>query len=103
MTLGTGPQHVCTLCVSGLMSPFHRRQVPQQISEAWRPFADPQLPAVFTGGWVGYCGYDTVRYGYLGELQAPGWLDTAAQNPAVLLGRQFSTDKCLWNTLCMAA
>lgn len=44
-------------------------QVPQQISEAWRPFADPQLPAVFTGGWVGYCGYDTVRYGYLGGQQ----------------------------------
>ncbi len=44
-------------------------QVPQQISEAWRPYADPQLPAVFTGGWVGYCGYDTVRYGYSGQLQ----------------------------------
>lgn len=44
-------------------------QVPQQISEAWQPYADPQLPAVFTGGWVGYCGYDTVRYGYSGQLQ----------------------------------
>ena len=45
-------------------------QVPQQISDAWRPYADPQLPAVFTGGWVGYCGYDTVRYGYSGQLSS---------------------------------
>jgi Anthranilate synthase component I, N terminal region len=55
-----------TCCVTGCSLVV---QVPQRISEAWRPYADPQLPAVFTGGWVGYCGYDTVRYGYSGQLQ----------------------------------
>ena len=25
------------------------------------------MPNVFTGGWVGYCGYDTVRYVYSSE------------------------------------
>ena len=25
------------------------------------------MPNVFTGGWVGYCGYDTVRYVYSGK------------------------------------
>jgi len=26
------------------------------------------LPTVFTGGWVGYAGYDTVRYVYGGKI-----------------------------------
>mmetsp|Transcript_8304 Transcript_8304/g.24880 ORF Transcript_8304/g.24880 Transcript_8304/m.24880 type:complete len:328 (+) Transcript_8304:143-1126(+) len=47
-------------------------QVPQRLSAHWRPVIDPQLPAVFTGGWVGYCGYDTVRYGYTGKLPFSG-------------------------------
>jgi anthranilate synthase component 1 len=34
------------------------------LSRNWRPATVPGLPAVFTGGWVGYAGYDTVRYVY---------------------------------------
>ena len=39
-------------------------QVPVQLSRNWRPARVDGLPAVFTGGWVGYAGYDTVRYVY---------------------------------------
>ena len=42
-------------------------QVPASMSAGWRPAEEAGLPRVFTGGWVGYCGYETVRYGYLGE------------------------------------
>ena len=41
--------------------------VPARLSADWRPVAVEGLPEVFTGGWVGYCGYDTVRYVYSGE------------------------------------
>ena len=37
------------------------------MSADWRPADEAGLPRVFTGGWVGYCSYETVRYGYLGE------------------------------------
>lgn len=47
-------------------------QEPQQLSSGWKPVIDPSLPPVFTGGWVGYCGYDTVRYGYKGKLPFSG-------------------------------
>lgn len=39
-------------------------QVPIEISADWKPVPCEGLPPVFTGGWVGYCGYDTVRYVY---------------------------------------
>jgi anthranilate synthase component I len=48
--------------------------IPEEISKEWRVpaedlAANPDFPAdVFTGGWVGYCGYDTVRYVYQGKL-----------------------------------
>jgi anthranilate synthase component 1 len=29
---------------------------------------DPIVPDTFTGGWVGYCGYDTVRYVYSSKI-----------------------------------
>lgn len=43
-------------------------EVPVQLSRNWRPAAVEGLPSVFTGGWVGYAGYDTVRYVYSGKL-----------------------------------
>ncbi|GAB4815921.1 hypothetical protein N2152v2_002967 [Parachlorella kessleri] len=43
-------------------------QVPVDYSATWRPAPAEGLPAVFTGGWVGYTGYDTVRYVYSGKL-----------------------------------
>lgn len=39
-------------------------EVPVQLSRNWRPAAVEGVPQVFTGGWVGYAGYDTVRYVY---------------------------------------
>lgn len=42
--------------------------VPEALSRSWKPALLPGLPEVFTGGWVGYAGYDTVRYVYSGKL-----------------------------------
>ena len=49
--------------------------VPARLSAGWRPAtaALEDLPPVFTGGWVGYTGYDTVRYVYSGALLPPAW------------------------------
>ncbi|GFH23373.1 uncharacterized protein HaLaN_20976 [Haematococcus lacustris] len=35
-------------------------QVPEALSRNWRPALLEGVPSVFTGGWVGYAGYDTV-------------------------------------------
>ena len=43
--------------------------VPQRLGAAWRPVTPEGMPPVFTGGWVGYCGYDTVRYTYASAPQ----------------------------------
>ena len=42
-------------------------QIPIDLSRDWRAAPMDGLPRVFTGGWVGYCGYDTVRYVYAGR------------------------------------
>ena len=42
--------------------------VANEISERWNPCRTEGLPECFTGGWVGYRGYDTVRYQYLNKL-----------------------------------
>lgn len=42
--------------------------IPADMSAAWQIADDEGLPKVFTGGWVGYSGYDTVRYVYSGKL-----------------------------------
>ena len=42
--------------------------VPEALSRGWKPAIIEGLPQVFTGGWVGYAGYDTVRYVYSGKL-----------------------------------
>ena len=39
-------------------------QVAVGISRQWDPATIVGIPDVFTGGWVGYTGYDTVRYTY---------------------------------------
>jgi len=41
--------------------PLH---VPEAMSAGWRPVKADGIPEVFTGGWVGFTGYDTVRYVY---------------------------------------
>jgi hypothetical protein len=50
------------------MRPAWGTQVPIDLSASWRAAEGQGLPEVFTGGWVGYTGYDTVRYVYSG-----GW------------------------------
>lgn len=42
--------------------------IPERMSAEWRPVVPEGLPNCFTGGWVGYTGYDTVRYAYPGKL-----------------------------------
>ena len=42
------------------------------ISRQWNPVPIEGLPKVFTGGWSGYCGYDTVRYVYGGRSTSGG-------------------------------
>ena len=46
--------------------------VPERLGLDWRPVPAEGLPAEFTGGWVGYCGYDTVRYTYASECLSHG-------------------------------
>lgn len=41
------------------------------ISRRWKPVLTDGIPRVFTGGWSGYCGYDTVRYVYAGQPLGP--------------------------------
>lgn len=36
--------------------------IPQRIMEKWSPQVIDELPDAFSGGWVGYFSYDTVRY-----------------------------------------
>ena len=40
----------------------------EALSAGWKPHRCASLPAAFCGGFVGYTGYDTVRYGYGGKL-----------------------------------
>eukprot|EP00200_Dunaliella_tertiolecta_P019181 CAMPEP_0202399592 /NCGR_PEP_ID=MMETSP1128-20130828/2114_1 /ASSEMBLY_ACC=CAM_ASM_000463 /TAXON_ID=3047 /ORGANISM="Dunaliella tertiolecta, Strain CCMP1320" /LENGTH=675 /DNA_ID=CAMNT_0049002957 /DNA_START=14 /DNA_END=2041 /DNA_ORIENTATION=- len=54
-----------TRCVTEEADPM---QVPERISRSWRPAQLDGVPSVFTGGFVGYAGYDTVRYVYSGKL-----------------------------------
>lgn len=42
--------------------------IPESMVAGWKAAVSDELPKVFTGGWVGYCGYDTVRYVYEGKL-----------------------------------
>jgi anthranilate synthase component 1 len=42
--------------------------VPERLSENWQIGDTGELPDVFSGGWVGYIGYDTVRYVYPNKI-----------------------------------
>ena len=42
--------------------------IPVELSKEWSPAHVEGLPNAFTGGWVGYTSYDTVRYVYKGKL-----------------------------------
>lgn len=39
-----------------------------EMSRQWRPAPAEGLPEVFSGGWVGFTGYDTVRYTYPSKI-----------------------------------
>jgi anthranilate/para-aminobenzoate synthase component I len=54
-------------------------EVAAGLSADWRPAPIEGLPTVFTGGWVGYCGYDTVRYVYSGSVTLHGCTINMAQ------------------------
>lgn len=43
-------------------------EVMKKIGENWRACKTPGLPECFAGGWVGFTGYDTVRYQYQTKL-----------------------------------
>ncbi|CAD7702473.1 unnamed protein product, partial [Ostreobium quekettii] len=51
-------------------------EVPVRLSSNWRAVPVGDLPGAFTGGWVGYAGYDTVRYVYKDKLA----FDSAPEN-----------------------
>lgn len=42
--------------------------VPEKLSENWQIGETGDLPDVFSGGWCGYIGYDTVRYVYPNKI-----------------------------------
>jgi len=42
--------------------------VPEKLSENWQIGETGDIPDVFSGGWVGYIGYDTVRYVYPNKI-----------------------------------
>ena len=48
----------------GMVQEVASVQVAVALSRNWKPAMVEGMPDVFTGGWVGYCGYDTVRYVY---------------------------------------
>ncbi|KAG2486450.1 hypothetical protein HYH03_014897 [Edaphochlamys debaryana] len=56
-------------------------QLPESLSRNWRPASVEGIPDVFTGGWVGYAGYDTVRYVYGSKLPFEGAPEDDRQLP----------------------
>jgi len=55
-------------CRQSLVDVDDPLQIPVDIGSRWKAVPAEGLPRVFTGGWVGYCGYDTVRYVYGSKL-----------------------------------
>jgi anthranilate synthase component 1 len=65
-------------------------EVVVQLSSQWRPALPDGLPTVFTGGWVGYCGYDTVRYVYTGARRPAAHLPAGHRhNLGMLIADRF--------------
>lgn len=42
--------------------------IPEEMSRGWKAAEISGLPNIFSGGWVGYVGYDTVRYTYPNKI-----------------------------------
>ncbi len=60
--------------------------VPRAISAGLRPVMHGELPGAFCGGWVGYAGYDSVRYVEEGKLPFAGAPDDDRGLPELHLG-----------------
>ncbi|MCC6907299.1 MAG: anthranilate synthase component I [Phycisphaerales bacterium] len=60
--------------------------VPRAISAGLRPVMHGDLPGAFCGGWVGYAGYDSVRYVEEGKLPFDGAPDDDRGLPDLHLG-----------------
>ena len=57
-----------------------------RLSERWTPCRTAGLPECFTGGWVGYMGYDTVRYQYMNKLPFDDAPEDDRELPDLCLG-----------------
>ena len=61
-------------------------EVMKRIGESWRACKTPGLPDCFAGGWVGFTGYDTVRYQYQSKLGFEGAPKDDRSLPDIHLG-----------------
>uniref|UniRef100_A0A0E0KBM4 anthranilate synthase n=1 Tax=Oryza punctata TaxID=4537 RepID=A0A0E0KBM4_ORYPU len=61
-------------------------QIPRSMMEGWHPQQIDQLPDSFTGGWVGFFSYDTVRYVEKKKLPFSGAPQDDRNLPDVHLG-----------------
>ncbi|KAJ3682664.1 hypothetical protein LUZ60_012891 [Juncus effusus] len=61
-------------------------EVPRQIMQAWNPQLSHDLPDTFTGGWVGFFSYDTVRYVEKKKLPFSGAAEDDRNLPDLHLG-----------------
>lgn len=79
--------------------------IPADMSASWQIADDEGLPRVFTGGWVGYSGYDTVRYVYSGDAQVVAtWMCTLVlpniQDRCVAEYQRFASSALCTGKLC---
>ncbi len=60
--------------------------VPARITASWRPAGPVPMSGPFTGGWVGYAGYDTARYSEPDKLPFDAAPEDDRQLPDMHLG-----------------